>query len=305
MDEAEYIREKMELLYSNATGLNVLAPKENAELQFLSGLIQKGQMLIRKYATEQLLTCSKKMNEEEAERFSKSCVSQRDMQRVFIIYEWLLKWFKASNHYSTEPEFNHRVRATYVAIGVAYYFRLNVKYRQCFEEEMNLIKTIGEQNIPIRFSVALQQELDLMLKKFKLPSRISATLALKENVYATVVCLLNRIPLIIVGPPGSSKTLTIKIICSNLKGINSEVDAFKNETLFPPVEMHSYQCTRRSTSSEIELVFQRAINRKKMLDEVGLKHCSFIVMDEAGLTEESHESLKVLHYYLDRNEVGV
>ena len=301
-DEREYVREKMRLYYSRA--FNAAESDERtsdaAELHFLSELIHTGQSLIRQYAAEQLQKTGLDM--EVAQLYSTCCVSQRDIQRVFILYEWLLCWFKASNHYN-EPEFSLKVRAIFVSIGVAYYFRLNSTYRTKFEEEMNKKTKIGRQGIPVNFSNALQQELDLMVGKFKLPLRIAATQALKENIYATVICILNKMPLIIVGPPGSSKTLSFKIVSTNLQGVNSESSAFKDESLFPPVDQHSYQCSRRSTSNEIEAVFKRAIRRKKMLDEVGINNCSVIVMDEAGLTEESHESLKVLHYYLDNCKV--
>ena len=57
-----------------------------------------------------------------------------------------------------------------------------------------------------------------------------------------------------------------------------------------------YQCSRRSTSTEIEAVFKRAIQKQKTTR--GDTAC-FVFMDEAGLPEEQRESLKVLHYYLE------
>ena len=306
-DEHEYIQEKMKMSYVSINGEQSKEGEQDevtAELQFLTTLIKTGQSLIRKYGSIQLMRLNPEMKEDEARCFSNSCVSQRDIQRVFILYEWLLKWFKASNHYNNETETSRRVRATYVAIGRAYYFRLSFEFREKFEEEMKIASKdhIGEE-VDIRFSDALQNELDLMMQKFKLPQQISDTQALKENIYVTIVCIVNKIPLIIVGPPGSSKTLTIKLVSSHLKGINAEAEIFQNEDLFPPLDLHSYQCSRRSTSNEIEAIFKRAINRKKLLDEVAIKNCSVVVMDEAGLTEKSHESLKVLHYYLDTSKV--
>ena len=298
-DEKEYVKAKMRLCYTDSFDKDVAAI---SELGFLSDLIHQGQSLVRQYASEQLE--QRGLNHEVAESYATCCVSQRDIQRVFVLYEWLLHWFNdVSGHYQDETEFKRKVRAVFVSIGIAYYFRLNSDYRKRFKEEMNKIKKIGREGVPVTFSNALQQELDLTVEKFKLPLRIAATEALKENIYATVVCILNMIPLIIVGPPGSSKTLSFKIVSSNLQGVNSMSEAFQNETVFPPIDQHSYQCSRRSTSNEIEAVFKRAIRRKKMLEEVGIANCSVIVMDEAGLTEESHESLKVLHYYLDDSKV--
>ena len=36
--------------------------------------------------------------------------------------------------------------------------------------------------------------------------------ALKENIFMMVVCIMNMVPLIVVGKPGSSKTLAMMLI---------------------------------------------------------------------------------------------
>jgi len=36
--------------------------------------------------------------------------------------------------------------------------------------------------------------------------------ALMENLYVSTVCILNRIPIFVVGKPGSSKTLTMQVV---------------------------------------------------------------------------------------------
>jgi hypothetical protein len=40
---------------------------------------------------------------------------------------------------------------------------------------------------------------------------------LKENLFCIFICVMTRIPLIIVGSPGSSKSLACKIICDNFR----------------------------------------------------------------------------------------
>ena len=76
------------------------------------------------------------------------------------------------------------------------------------------------------------------------------------------------------------------------------------------MDPHYYQCSRRTTSTEIETVFQRAINRQRSHKSFSMPircgQLSIIIliiftvillvvfMDEAGLPEESHESLKVI-----------
>ena len=106
------------------------------------------------------------------------------------------------------------------------------------------------------------------------------------------------------GAPGSSKTLSFNLTIANLKGQESKKKHFRDITVFRSLDPHFYQCSRRTTSNEIQTVFSRAINRQR-------SHCKFklpiycvVFMDEAGLPEESHESLKVLHYHLDQKEVS-
>ena len=54
-----------------------------------------------------------------------------------------------------------------------------------------------------------------------LPTGIAKTEALKENLFATIICTVTNTPLIIVGAPGSSKTLSFNLAISNLKGPES------------------------------------------------------------------------------------
>lgn len=46
--------------------------------------------------------------------------------------------------------------------------------------------------------------------------------ALKENVFLMFVCIMNKIANLVIGVPGSSKSLSISLIQSNLKGKSSK-----------------------------------------------------------------------------------
>jgi len=59
------------------------------------------------------------------------------------------------------------------------------------------------------------------INKLSLPTGIAKTEALKENLFATIICTVTNTPLIIVGAPGSSKTLSFNLTISNLKGPES------------------------------------------------------------------------------------
>ena len=63
--------------------------------------------------------------------------------------------------------------------------------------------------------------MDKYVDSLYIPPGIAKTRALKENLFATIVCSVLRIPLIIVGAPGSSKTLSFNLAVDNLKGAES------------------------------------------------------------------------------------
>lgn len=56
----------------------------------------------------------------------------------------------------------------------------------------------------------------------KLGDNIARNAALRENVFMIVVCIELRIPLFLVGKPGSSKSLAKSIVSSSMLGRASE-----------------------------------------------------------------------------------
>ena len=188
-----------------------------------------------------------------------------------------------------------------VALGIVYYLRLNQQYRDKYKLVLDRkSRLLGEVN----FTQAFQAELDWLTSNMEIPPGIAKTQALKENLFAIVVCTVTHTPLILVGAPGSSKTLSFNLAIANLKGPESKVALFRDKNLFRSLDPHFYQCSRRTTSNEIKTVFQRAINRQRTHAQYSLPIYCVVFMDEAGLPEESHESLKVLHYHLDKQEVS-
>lgn len=60
-------------------------------------------------------------------------------------------------------------------------------------------------------------EQKFILDKIELDAGIGKTRLLKENVFLTFVSLLTKIPLILIGESGASKSLSIKIINKTMK----------------------------------------------------------------------------------------
>ena len=194
----------------------------------------------------------------------------------------------------------HR-RALMVALGLVYYMRLNAEFRKEYREYLD---GVSKRRKDISFSDAFREELDYYINQVELPKGIAPTTALKENLFATIICTATHTPLIIAGAPGSSKTLSCNQTIANLRGQESKKKLFRNTEFFHSLDPHYYQCSRRTTSKEIEMVFSRAIKSQRSHCDFNLSIYCVVFMDEAGLPEESHESLKVLHYHLDKQEVS-
>ena len=56
---------------------------------------------------------------------------------------------------------------------------------------------------------------------------IARNTALSENVFMMVVCIELRIPLFVVGKPGSSKSLAKTVVADNMEGDASRSELFK------------------------------------------------------------------------------
>ena len=67
----------------------------------------------------------------------------------------------------------------------------------------------------------------MLLDKMILGENIARNAALCENVFMMAICVELRIPLFLVGKPGSSKSLAKSIISESMKGRNSANDLLK------------------------------------------------------------------------------
>ena len=91
------------------------------------------QNLMRDYAFRQL--SSGGLDEHETKISSRSCVSQRDIQRVFTFYQWLMASYTKYKPYGARLDYSRR--AVLVALGIVYYMRLNNQYRKEYQEYLD------------------------------------------------------------------------------------------------------------------------------------------------------------------------
>jgi len=95
----------------------------------LTDLIVTSQKLMRDYAFRQL--CTSGIDKHQAKLSSRSCVSQRDIQRVFTFYQWVKASYDKHRPHGSHPDYSRR--AVLVALGIVYYMRLNSDYRKEYE----------------------------------------------------------------------------------------------------------------------------------------------------------------------------
>ena len=66
-----------------------------------------------------------------------------------------------------------------------------------------------------------------LMAQLELGPNIARNAALTENVFMMVVCIELRIPLFVVGKPGSSKSLAKTVVADKMQGENSKSELFK------------------------------------------------------------------------------
>ena len=159
------------------------------------------------------------------------------------------------------------------------------------------------------FSDFLRLEENYLLDKIELKNGIGKNDLLKENVFLMFVAVTTKIPLIIVGKPGTGKSLSSQLIYNSMRGEYSK-DPFFRE--FPQIILSYFQGSKSTKPEDIEKLFEIAENKLKFyIDKEEYKNklpISMILFDELGLAEKSESNpLKVLHSKLEYagNEKGV
>ena len=129
---------------------------------------------------------------------------------------------------------------------------------------------------------------------------IAKNAALRENVFMMAICIELRIPLFLVGKPGSSKSLAKSIINDSMHGETSRSELLKS---FKHIHMFSCQCSQLSTPESVTEVFNSA--KKFQSGQDTTQYVSVVVLDEVGLAEDSPNlPLKALHPLLEDGTEG-
>ncbi|KAM7035519.1 E3 ubiquitin-protein ligase RNF213 [Acridotheres tristis] len=232
-----------------------------------------------------------------------SFVSLRDVERCVEVFKWfyrhrqlllreLEKFLAERKAPKGSGDRSTVIWALVLAVGVCYHASLERKepYRTAISKV--LPKPYDSQK-RILEEISLMQ--DLFLSGVPLRDTIARNLALKENVFMMVICIELKIPLFLVGKPGSSKSLAKTIVADAMQGQAAHSDLFKE---LKQIHLVSFQCSPLSTPEGIIGTFKHCarFQEGKNLEE----YVSVVVLDEIGLAEDSPKMpLKTLHPLLE------
>ena len=187
-------------------------------------------------------------------------------------------------------------------ISLAVCYRARLEERTKFDEY--IVQFFKRPLTEIK-SGQINKEVDrchsLILNQMHIGANIAKNTALKENVFMMFVCIELKIPLFVIGKPGSSKSLAKSIISNSMQGSRSPDGSILQK--FKQVQIMSFQCSQLSTAEGIIEVFKSC--RNLQLKTGGNKFVACVVLDEVGLAEDSPLlPLKVLHPLLEDNSYG-
>uniref|UniRef100_A0A672LBL4 RING-type E3 ubiquitin transferase n=1 Tax=Sinocyclocheilus grahami TaxID=75366 RepID=A0A672LBL4_SINGR len=237
-----------------------------------------------------------------------SFVSLRDVERCMQVLGWFYKnlpmllselaQFESNQraerncqHQRDIDERNPILWSLIMAVGVCYHACLEDKEKYRKKICGYLPKTYSPMKVMQEISVIQ----GLFLSGVPLGETIARNNALKENVFMMVICIELRIPLFLVGKPGSSKSLSKTLVADGMQGQAAHSDLFRK---LKQIHLVSFQCSPHSTPDGIINTFKQCarFQEGKNLSE----YVSVVVLDEIGLAEDSQKMpLKTLHPLLE------
>lgn len=237
------------------------------------------------------------------------CVSLRDAHRCIVLVKWfeetlqkrkdldLFRFGDSRTYHAAARMFSFQNRSFVLALAHCYQSRLpTAALRKVYQQQIACC--FRKHNISFQqcsFENIVRAEQEDYLERMELPEGTAKNAALRENVFVMLVCILNRIPVFVVGKPGCSKSLSMQIIRSNLRGKDAKDPFLKT---LPQLYVVSHQGSESSTSDGILKVFDKA--RKYREHNTTGDVLPVVLLDEIGLAEISkYNPLKVLHSLLE------
>ena len=306
---------------------------EKDEKKYIHSIIEKLFTKEEKYLHEKTRDAISQCHIYLRKKFDPSVVSLREIARFSKCVDFFKTYFRIKNEFKERAnnEKINKLRSIICSIYLCYYIRLtDQKTRFNFDNELrsillqlvnneegiyeeggNLTEQIKNQDlreeidkrveeIVDKFSDFLRIEQDFLIEQIELGKGIGKNTLLKENVFLLFLSVITNIPLIIIGKPGTGKSLSAQLICKSMRGKYSKNTFFQR---FPQIKETYFQGSESTQPEDVQRLFRKAKTRLESFKKRYKKEEFPIIMllfDELGLAERSKSNpLKVLHEKLE------
>ena len=320
--------------------------RDDDEKKYIRSIIQKlfnqDEEKLRDLTTDAISKCHIFLRKSFGD--DPSIVSLREIARIKTCVEFFMDYFpkkndQIKNNLDDETIKLYQIKSIICSIYLCYYIRLtndekrgkfdailqktllqivNVYSEEKEEEEEDkkgdlkakiryerLSQELREKKFE-KFSDLLKIEEEFLLEEIELDKGIGKNQLLKENLFLLFLAVVTKIPLIIVGKPGTGKSLSAQLILNSMKGKYSKPKDGKRSffTKYPQINQTYFQGSESTTPEDVEELFKKADdlykNYKLINKNDNLVPIFMILFDELGLAEKSPTNpLKVLHSKLE------
>ena len=299
--------------------------------KMIEKLFSKEEIKLHEITIDSILECHKFLRK----RFGPSIVSLRDISRFYKIVKFFQKYFSIKDEYLNKDikgkEKLYKIKSIICSIYICYFIRLNdFCIRANFEHILMkiLLKLVNAENVNeedenccslfdqikykelkedlkeqrfINFSDFLELEEEFLLDVMELDKGIGKNILLKESVFLLFISVITKIPLIIIGKPGTGKSLSAQLIYKSFKGKYSKNKFFRK---FPPIIPTYFQGSELTNPEDVEKLFEIGENKYKYYIDKKIKRedlpISMILFDHLELAEKSETNpLMILPSKLD------
>lgn len=169
---------------------------------------------------------------------------------------------------------------------------LGIKWKPLIED-YNKFMSDNNQN----FSIFFINECDYLINNIELDKGIAKNRILKENIFLQFIAITSNIPLIIIGKPGSSKSLSSQLLKKSMRGTYSKSKFFRK---YPQILSTYFQGSESTLAEDIENLFEIGKEKLSKYEKSENKPISLLIFDEIGLSEFAKDNpVKVLHKNLE------
>ena len=259
------------------------------EKAYIHSIIEKLFTKEEKYLHEMTRDAISECHKYLRKKYDPSVVSLREIARFTKCIEFFKKYFVTKNEFIKRKnnEKNNKLRSIICSIYICYYIRLiNQKIRFDFETKLspillqlinmdknyeakgtNLMEEINNKDLLAEmgfiapgeniqfFSDFLKIEQKFLIDQIELDDGIGKNALLEENVFLLFLSVVTNIPLIIIGKPGTGKSLSAKLIYKSMKGKYSKNKFFKN---YPRIIQIYFQGSETTHPSDVQRLFRKA-----------------------------------------------